>query len=52
MNYYYYYYKRLTCSQYEVPEHVSSTDEPTKRVKYNETVHNVQVKTIDSTAFV
>ena len=35
---YYYYYKRLTCSQYEVPEHVSSTDNP-KKEKYIITVH-------------
>ena len=32
---YYYYYKRFTCSQYKVPEHVSSTDNPTKKEKIN-----------------
>ena len=48
--YYYYYYKRLTCSQYEVPEHVSSTDNPKRKRKihYNNTY--MRSKTTDSTA--
>ena len=45
--YYYYYYKRFTCSQYEVPEHVSSTDIPKKEEKYIITMHNMRSKTTD-----